>query len=311
MLDGGKPLPAIPRAATTSETTSIFSSEGNPMNVRSKRYLPAWAMLGAGLLASVFASLWIRQSIDDAALKLFSASCDQLTLKLDEQLDDYAPILRGRAGFLAASSDAALSGKADPLLKSIVMVMLAAIGQHGDAWALEQIGFAGYLSKPIDSRDLRAMVAAIHGEQRVEVVKVSEGDAVATALTPVHADETADDAPVLDCAQALECMDGEMVTLLKMLPIVYDQIPVDRREIACVVSDNDIGRVKKASHRFKGDIGQIGALPAQKVCALFEAVAVSGSSSAFVALQDMLFAELDAVPTAIADYFLKGPVDHV
>jgi len=35
----------------------------------SKKMLPAWAMLGAGLLATVFASLQVKQSIEHDAVR--------------------------------------------------------------------------------------------------------------------------------------------------------------------------------------------------------------------------------------------------
>jgi len=43
----------------------------------------------------------------------------------------------------------ARSIKADPLLQSTLLIMVASLGQRGDAAALEQIGFSGYLLKPV------------------------------------------------------------------------------------------------------------------------------------------------------------------
>jgi CheY-like chemotaxis protein len=44
--------------------------------------------------------------------------------------------------------------KADPLLESTLMVMVTSIGQRGDAAILEQIGFDGYLAKPVRQSQL-------------------------------------------------------------------------------------------------------------------------------------------------------------
>ena len=44
--------------------------------------------------------------------------------------------------------------KADPLLKSTLMIMVKSLGQRGDVAALEQIGFAGYLTKPVRQSQL-------------------------------------------------------------------------------------------------------------------------------------------------------------
>ena len=122
----------------------------------------------------------------------------------------------------------------------------------------------------------------------------------------------ADEAPVLDTALALEWMEGDIDTLLMMLPIVRDQMQVDRREMASAISDNDAGRLKKCSHRLKGSVGQIGALRAQKVCARLEAVAASGDSAAFAEYQSRLEIELDALLQAIVDYLADHqPADRV
>jgi PAS domain S-box-containing protein len=44
--------------------------------------------------------------------------------------------------------------KADPQLESTIMVMVTSLGQRGDAGKLEQIGFAGYLTKPVRQAQL-------------------------------------------------------------------------------------------------------------------------------------------------------------
>jgi len=53
--------------------------------------------------------------------------------------------------------------KADPLLESTLMVMVTSLGQRGDAAALEQIGFAGYLTKPVRQSQLYDCVALVLG----------------------------------------------------------------------------------------------------------------------------------------------------
>ena len=53
--------------------------------------------------------------------------------------------------------------KADPLLKSTLMIMVTSLGQRGDAAALEQIGFAGYLAKPVRQSQLYDCIALVLG----------------------------------------------------------------------------------------------------------------------------------------------------
>ena len=51
--------------------------------------------------------------------------------------------------------------KADPLLKSTLLVMVTSVGQRGDVAILEQIGFAGYLTKPFRKDQLYGCVALV------------------------------------------------------------------------------------------------------------------------------------------------------
>ena len=63
----------------------------------------ACIVLGAGLLATVFASLQVKQRIEQESMREFDFACDQITLKIQERLGDYALILRGGATLFAAS----------------------------------------------------------------------------------------------------------------------------------------------------------------------------------------------------------------
>jgi diguanylate cyclase (GGDEF)-like protein len=63
----------------------------------------AWIALGVGLLATVFASLQVKQGIEQEAVKQLAFTCDQVTLKIQERLGAYALILRGGGTLFAAS----------------------------------------------------------------------------------------------------------------------------------------------------------------------------------------------------------------
>jgi len=69
----------------------------------SRKTCPAWVALGIGLLATVFASLQVKQGIEHDAVRQFAFVCDQVTLKIQERLGAYAMILRGGAALFAAS----------------------------------------------------------------------------------------------------------------------------------------------------------------------------------------------------------------
>jgi PAS domain S-box-containing protein len=66
--------------------------------------------------------------------------------------------------------------KSDPLLESTLIIMVKSIGQRGDAAALEQIGFTGYLTKPVRQSQLYDCIALVleRANQTSEVLKTSE-----------------------------------------------------------------------------------------------------------------------------------------
>jgi len=51
--------------------------------------------------------------------------------------------------------------KVDPQLESTLMIMVTSLGQRGDALALERIGFAGYLTKPVRQSQLYDCIALV------------------------------------------------------------------------------------------------------------------------------------------------------
>ena len=53
--------------------------------------------------------------------------------------------------------------KADPLLSSTLLIMVTSLGQRGDAAALQRIGFAGYLAKPVRQSQLYDCIALVLG----------------------------------------------------------------------------------------------------------------------------------------------------
>jgi signal transduction histidine kinase/CHASE1-domain containing sensor protein len=69
----------------------------------SRKTWPAWAILGVGLLGTVFVTLQVKQDIENDAVTRFAYTCDQVTLKVQERLRAYALILRGGAGLFSAS----------------------------------------------------------------------------------------------------------------------------------------------------------------------------------------------------------------
>lgn len=70
-------------------------------------------------------------------------------------LDQEMPVMNG--------SELGRLIKTDPSLESTLMVMVTSLGQRGDAAALEKIGFAGYLAKPVRQSQLYECIAMVLG----------------------------------------------------------------------------------------------------------------------------------------------------
>jgi CHASE1-domain containing sensor protein/nitrogen-specific signal transduction histidine kinase len=79
-----------------------MTSAWHPANALQKAW-SAWAVFLMGLLITGFASLQVKESIEDEAVQQVGYTYDQATLKIQERLASYALILRGAAGLLAAS----------------------------------------------------------------------------------------------------------------------------------------------------------------------------------------------------------------
>jgi CheY-like chemotaxis protein len=61
--------------------------------------------------------------------------------------------------------------KGNPLLESTLMIMVKSLGQRGDAAVLEQIGFTGYLTKPVRQSQLYNCIVLVleRAHQNIEV----------------------------------------------------------------------------------------------------------------------------------------------
>ena len=69
---------------------------------KGKGLLAAWILLGCGILVTLFASFYVKHSIEQSVFKQLTFSCDQATLKIQDRLNTYAMILRGGSALFAA-----------------------------------------------------------------------------------------------------------------------------------------------------------------------------------------------------------------
>ncbi len=72
---------------------------------KGKGLLAAWILLGCGILVTLFASFYVKHSIEQSVFKQLTFSCDQATLKIQDRLNTYAMILRGGSALFAAKEE--------------------------------------------------------------------------------------------------------------------------------------------------------------------------------------------------------------
>ena len=235
------------------------------------------------------------------AVALITAGARPLLVFMDCQM----PLMDGFSATEAIRSWEAQNGK-----KRLAIVALTAGAFDEDRERCLAAGMDDFLAKPLRLPDLELALARW----------ITNGDAErpSTPSGPESGDEepatagasvVVDGEPVMDMAIALDLVDGDLPTLLMMLPIVAGQITVDRQEIAGAIGAGNAFRLKTASHRLKGSVGQIGALRARGLCALLESAAAGGEHDGLVELQRGLEAELDALSAAIAEFLIKQPGD--
>ena len=117
----------------------------------SRKTLPAWVVLVAGLLATVFASVQVKQGVEQEAVRQFAFACDQISLEIRERLNAYALILRGGAALFAASR---------VVERNDWRAYVETLRAEGSVPGVQGIGFA----QVIAPSELASHVARIRGE---------------------------------------------------------------------------------------------------------------------------------------------------
>ena len=115
------------------------------------RTWPAWCILCAGLLATAYVSLHVKQGLEADEAEQFSLISDKVAVKVRDRLDAYALILRGAAGLFAAS---------DAVDRKAWRAYVETLRAHRTVPGVQGIGF----SKVIAPEQLPRHVTAVRAE---------------------------------------------------------------------------------------------------------------------------------------------------
>ncbi len=130
-----------------------------------KRQLASWSILCISLLATLYASLYVKTGIEEIANKQLIAACDQATLKVQDRLNIYAMILRGGGALFSATNSVSREAwrnyvrtlHADQNVPGVQGIGFAQVIPHRLAAHIARIraeGFPDYTVRPTGERTL-------------------------------------------------------------------------------------------------------------------------------------------------------------
>ncbi len=96
----------------------------------------------------------------------------------------------------------------------------------------------------------------------------------------------------IDFAQALTTLEGSLTLLIQLVPMVLEQIDIDLPVIRTHVMARNTDALRAASHRLKGSLGAIAAVPAYEACADLQKAARMADYDAYASVLCQLEREI-------------------
>lgn len=153
-------------------------------------------------------------------------------------------------------------------------------------------GMDGYLAKPINPRELRAV---LQGEPTAAPAPVATA---APASTPAPADT-----PAFDYRQALAQSDAVVV---RIIAESYRQNwPVQLRTLQQALARGDARQLQHAAHSLRGLVGNFGAAPAEGLSRQLELLGAKGTTAEAAPLLTELEEQLQALDQALAEFMTQ------
>jgi PAS domain S-box-containing protein len=143
------------------------------------------------------------------------------------------------------------------------IIAMTAHAMKGDRERCIEAGMDGYISKPINGRELEEAIAgALHGWDDTRVGKSSE--------TPKQ-DAVLDSAITWDIAQTLERLGGDEKLLHEVVEIFLEEGPKQMTTLRHAIEDGNAEGIEKTAHSLKGELGYLGISEvSRKACELEE-----------------------------------------